>query len=64
MVNNSTNFNKANNHISLQLIEHRKFHNAGNPGPDLRQAQKCGGVKTVNFQIVKFHTIDRFIYRN
>jgi len=64
MVNKSTNFNKVNNHTSPQLIEHRKFHNARNPGPGLGQAHKCGEVKPVNFQIVKFHTINRFIYRN
>ena len=42
-VNNSTNINKTNNHLSLQIIEHKKKTmtcDAGNPGPGLRQAQK------------------------
>ena len=38
-----TNINKTNNHLSLQIIEHKKKTmtcDAGNPGPGLSQAQK------------------------
>ena len=50
MVNNSTNINKANKHLSPQLIEHKKNYDIiiGNPGPCLRQIEKCRGVKPVN----------------
>jgi hypothetical protein len=48
MVNNFTNINKTNNHLSPQSIEHKKktmIYDVGNPGPSLGQAQQCGGVK-------------------
>jgi len=38
MVNNSTNINKANSHISLHIMELRKktmIYDVGNPGPGL-----------------------------
>ena len=46
MVNNSTDINKQNNHLSHQSIEHKeaKTYDVGNPGPGLGQAQKCGRV--------------------
>jgi hypothetical protein len=37
MVNNSTNINKTNNHLSPQFIEHKKDE-VGNTGPVLEQA--------------------------
>jgi len=41
MVNNSTNINKTNNHLSPKHTEHRKHHNdVGNAGPGLGYAQK------------------------
>jgi ribosomal protein L18 len=44
MVNNSNNINKTNNHISPQIIEHKKDHDIiyvdGNPGSGLGQAHK------------------------
>jgi hypothetical protein len=56
MVNNSTNINKTNNHLSPQIIEHKKKHkkkqnkttayNIVNCG--LRQLQRCSDVKPVN----------------
>jgi hypothetical protein len=50
IVNNSTNINKRYNHILPQIIEHTKTttYDVRNPGPDLRQAQTCDGVKLVN----------------
>ena len=49
MVNSSTNIKNRNNHISPQLTEHKKKGTStyviGNPGPGLRQAQKCGRIK-------------------
>jgi hypothetical protein len=52
MVNNSTNINKMNNHLSSQLnsLNSKKrttTYGIGNPAPGLRQAHKCGGVKPV-----------------
>ena len=41
--------NKTNNHLSPQSLNIRKTMTYdGNSGPDLRQAQKCGRVKSVN----------------
>jgi hypothetical protein len=38
MINNSTNINKMNNHLSPQLIEHKTTtYDVGNPSPDLGQ---------------------------
>ena len=52
MDNNSTNFNKSNNHLSLQLIELNKktttIYNIGNSGSDVGKAQKYGSVKPGN----------------
>ena len=50
MVNNFNNINKTNNHISPQIIEHKKTtsYNVGNPGTCLEQIQICGGIKPVN----------------
>ena len=50
MVNNSTNINKTNDHLSSQLIEHRKttIFDVGNPGTGLGQVQKGGADKPVN----------------
>jgi hypothetical protein len=52
MVNNSTNINKTNNHLSLQInmlnIKKTMTYDVGNPGPGLELAQKCGEVKLVN----------------
>ena len=41
---------QQNSHLSPQIIKHKKImaYGIGNPGPDLEQAQKCGGVKLVN----------------
>ena len=43
MVNNSNNINKTNNHLSIQIIEHKKntmTYGIGNIGPGLGQVQK------------------------
>ena len=51
MVNNSTNIDKANNHLSPYLTEHKNkgtmTDDVQNPGPSFRQAQKCGRVKSL-----------------
>jgi len=46
-VNNSTNINKKNNHLSTQTTQHKKrlIYDIGNHGLGLGQAQKCGRVK-------------------
>ena len=50
MVNNSTNINKINNHLSLQLTKHKKTwtNDVENPGPHLGRTQKGGDVKPAN----------------
>jgi hypothetical protein len=51
MVNNSTNINKMNNHLSPSLTEHKKKtmkYDIRNPGLCLGQAQKCDRVKPIN----------------
>jgi hypothetical protein len=51
MVNKSTNFIKANNYLSTQIIEHTKNMTClwqRNPDPGLGQTQKHGGVKLVH----------------
>jgi len=52
MVYNSTSLNKKNNHLSPQIIEHKKkptTYDVGNPGPGLGWALKMfGGVKPVD----------------
>jgi hypothetical protein len=43
MVNNSTNLNRTNNYLSLQIIEHRKkltTYDVGNPTPGSGEAHK------------------------
>jgi hypothetical protein len=43
MVNNSTNINKTNNHLSFKLTKHREYpmtYEVGNPGPGLGQEHK------------------------
>jgi len=55
MVNNSNNTNN----FSPQTIEHNKktkTYGIGNPGPDLGQAQKCGGVKLVYIPVSILNT--------
>ena len=53
MINNSTNINKTNNHISPQIMEQKKRarHMAlkSRSWLKLRQAQTCGGVKPINW---------------
>ena len=48
MVNNPTNINKTNKHLSSQLTERKKTatSDVGIPGPGLGQVQKYGGVKS------------------
>ena len=52
MVNNSTNINKTNNHLSSQLnslnTDKTTTYYVGNPGPGLGQAHKSGRVAPVN----------------
>jgi len=49
MVNNSTNISKINNHISTQIIEHKKMtYGAGNTFLGLEQAQNCSQIKPIN----------------
>ena len=50
MVNNSININKTNNHVSPQLIDHKKTtaYDIGNTVLGLGQAHKCGIVIPVN----------------
>jgi len=53
MVINSTNMNKANNHLSSSMnAEHKKkdngIYDVGTQGPGLEQVKKCGWVKPVN----------------
>ena len=47
MVNNFTNINKTNNHLSPQLTEYKKetTYDVGNSGLCLGQTKKCGGIK-------------------
>jgi hypothetical protein len=47
MVNNFTNINKTNNHLSPQLTEHKKetTYDVGNSGLCLGQTKKCCGIK-------------------
>jgi hypothetical protein len=46
VVNNFTNINKTNNHLSPQIIEYEKEY-VGNPGPSLGKAQKCQMIPTL-----------------
>ena len=51
MINNSTNINKINNHLSPQLIKHKKkptTYDVENPGHHLGRAQRGSDVKSVN----------------
>ena len=47
MVNNYTNINKANNHLSAEAMEHKKIttYGLGNPSSDLYKAHICGMAK-------------------
>jgi hypothetical protein len=51
------------NHISPQLIEHKKkitTYDVGNPAPGFEQAQQCGRVKPVNrIQTPPYHRDDK-----
>jgi len=50
MVNNSTNTNKKNNHLSPQLTQHKNktmTYDVENPAPGLGQAYKCGRVNRI-----------------
>jgi len=51
MINNSTIINKTNNHLSLQLTEHKKNteYDVENSGPSMGQTGKCGGGEKVNY---------------
>ena len=42
--------NKQSPYILTELTEHKKAMSCdvGNPGPGMGQAQKCGGIKSVN----------------
>ena len=51
IVNNSTNINKTNRHLSRQFIAGKKItttYDVEIPGPSMGQEQRCGGVKLVN----------------
>jgi len=50
MVNSAIDINKRNNHLSSQIIEHKKTptYEFGNPCAGFGQAHKCGGVMLVN----------------
>ena len=50
MVNNFTNFNKANNPLPLHSLDVKQIttYDVWNAGPCLGQAQQCGGIKLVN----------------
>ena len=50
MDNNTMNINKTNNHLSAEIIEHKKTttHGVNHPDSGLGQAHKCGGVKSIN----------------
>ena len=49
MTNNSTNIKQANNHLSLQINEHKNTtFSDGNPGACFVHVHKFGGVKTPN----------------
>jgi len=41
MVSNTTNINKASNHLSSSITEHPTDHHIGNPGFGLEQTQTC-----------------------
>jgi hypothetical protein len=57
MVNNSTNINKTNNHLSPSLTEHKKngtmSNDVENPGPD---------IYLISFEILLFHIVNRKMY--
>jgi hypothetical protein len=48
MVNNFTNINKMNNHLSSFEPKKIMRYGVGNPGPGLEQAQNCSWVKLVH----------------
>ena len=51
MLNNSTNINNTNTHLSLSLIEHNKEHDivyhVKHPNPVLGQAHNCDRIQPV-----------------
>jgi hypothetical protein len=49
MINNPTNVNKTNNHLSPDII--------GNPDPGLGHTQNCGGKITILRQKINFFQI-------
>ena len=52
MINNFTNINKTNNHVSCLITEYNKEtfrYDVWNTGHGLRQVQNCGGVKPFNW---------------
>ena len=67
MVKNSINNNKkTNNHLSVQLIEHKQktlTYGIGNPGPGLVQAQKVTGLKSYHSLVIAFFYFFIQIYR-
>ena len=50
MINNSTNINKTNNHLSHSIWTEKTpiTYDVGHSEPDLGQAQHCGGAKPLN----------------
>jgi hypothetical protein len=52
MVISFANINKMNYHLSYKLnslkTKKTRAYDVGNPGTDLGQVQKCGGVKSIN----------------
>jgi hypothetical protein len=54
IVNNTTNINKPSNHLSHQIIEHKKDHDIWRWKSRLGQSQKDGGVKPVKFSFPSF----------
>ena len=50
IINNSNNINKANNHLSPKLTEHKNTmtYDVRNPHPGLERVYICGRVKPVN----------------
>jgi hypothetical protein len=65
MVNNFTNFNKANNPLPLHSLDVKQTttYDIWNAGPCLEQAQHCDGIKLVN-GISKFPTCIQFYFNH
>jgi hypothetical protein len=60
MVNNFTNINKTNNHLSPKLIVHKKImtYDVGDASLGLGQARKSGGIKPVNGIPISNHKVE------